>query len=191
MFSLVACSTLVWAMGCSKAEHEDTTASEPTAAPKVEATKAGADLETAIAADGPKTITAIGASGKSKVLPMGQTTLAETDTYLVQASVPDSTTTGAKGVVTIHLVPKEGWKINQDFPTKLKVKAPEGVALEKDTLAASDAGTFSEKTAIFEVNFNGSSSGSKEFSAEFRFAVCTDATCDPKKADLAWKLNII
>ncbi len=191
MFSLIACSTLVWAMGCQKEAQEDTTASETQVAPNVETKKGGTDLEAAIATNGPKTVTAIGASGKSKVIALGQTTLAETDTYVVHASIPDTTTTGAPGVVTINLVPKTGWKINQEFPTKLKVKVPDGVSLDKDTLKASDAGTFSEKKAIFELKFNGSSSGSKEFTAEFRFAVCTDATCDPKKADLAWKLDII
>ena len=177
-------------MGCQKEAQEDTTASETQVAPKVE-TAEGNDLEAAIAAKGSKTVTAIGAGGKSKVIAVGQTTLAETDTYVVHASIPESVTTGAAGVVTIHLLPKTGWKINQEFPTKLKVKAPEGVAVEKDTLAVGDAGTFSEKTAVFDLKFSGSSAGSKEFSAEFRFAVCTDATCDPKKADLAWKLDII
>jgi hypothetical protein len=193
IFSLVACSTLVWAMGCSKAEQEDTAAAEATVGENAEDKQEapGTDLERAIAAPGPKTVTAVGASGKERVLPVGQTTLAETDTYVVSASVPASSKMGAEAVVTINLLPKTGWKINQEYPTKLKVTVPEGVAIAKDTLAATDAGTFSEKTALFEVKLNPSSTGSKEFTAEFRFAVCTDATCDPKKADLAWKLAVV
>ncbi len=181
-------------MGCSKAEQGDTAATETTVAETTtdpEAETKGTDLEGAIAAPGPKTVTAVGANGKSKVLTVGETTLAETDTYVVHASFPAGAKVGAESPVTIRLTPKTGWKINQEFPTKLKVVVPEGVAMEKDTLAASDAGTFSEKNAVFVLKVNPATAGAKEFSASFRFAVCTDATCDPKKAELAWKLDVI
>ena len=181
-------------MGCSKAEQGDTAAAETKVAENAadpEAETKAKDLEGAIAAPGPKTVTAVGANGKSKVLAVGETTLAETDTYVVSASVPESSKMGAESVVTINLLPKTGWKINQEYPTKLKVTVPKGVAIAKDTLAAADAGTFSEKTAVFEVKLNPSSTGPQAITAEFRFAVCTDATCDPKKADLAWKLDVI
>lgn len=188
ILSVVACSALA-ASGCSKAEHEDTTTTETTVAPTT--AEKGTDLEGAIAAPGPKKVTAMGANGKEKVIAVGETTLAETDTYVVSASVPTGTAAGADAVVTINLLPKTGWKINQEFPTKLKVTAPEGVAVDKDTMAATDAATFSEKTAVFQLKVKAASAGTKEFAASFRFAVCTDATCDPKEAKLAWKLDVI
>lgn len=191
LLSLMACAPLALAIGCSKSDSPETTPSETEVSAAAEpAPPQGGDLEGAIAAIGPKTVTAIGASGKTKVLEVGNTTLAETDTYVVKANVPESTTTGADAVVTINLTPKTGWKINQEFPTKLSVTPPEGVSLTSATQSASDADTFSEKVAVFHVKFNAASTGAKKFTADFRFAVCTDATCDPKKASLAWKLDV-
>jgi hypothetical protein len=187
----MASAALALAMGCSKSDSPETTASESdvkTADPAPD--NRGTDLEGAIAAPGPKTVTAVGAGGKTKVLAVGSTTLAETDTYVVNANVPATAATGADTVVTINLTPKTGWKINQEFPTKLKVTPPEGVTLASATQGASDADKFSEKAAVFNVKFNATSAGPKSFTADFRFAVCTDATCDPKKAALAWNLDV-
>lgn len=178
------------AAGCSKSAKKDNAEpAKPT--PVAETAKEGEkDLEAAIAAPGSKTVTAVGANGKTKVLEVGGTVLAETDTYIVKADVPADLASGAEAVVTINLLPKTGWKINQEFPTKLKIKAPEGIKLNGDSLSAAEAETFSEKQAVFKVSCSPEGAGAKEFAADFRFAVCTDATCDPKKAELAWTLNV-
>ena len=92
--------------------------------------------------------------------------------------------------MTINLLPKTGWKINQEFPTKLKITAPEGISVNADTQSAKEAEKFTEKQAVFKVSCSPEGAGPKQFAADFRFAVCTDATCDPKKAELAWTLNV-
>jgi hypothetical protein len=187
---LMGCAALALSM-CSKSDSHETTASETEVAASDPAPKAaGDDLEGAIAAPGAKTVTAMGASGKTQVLPVGGTTLAETDTYVVNGDVPASAATGADGIVTIHLSPKPGWHINQDFPTKLKITAPEGITLASDTQSAKDAQKFNDDAAVFQVKFKAASAGAKKFKADFRFAVCTDSTCDPKKAELAWNLDV-
>lgn len=177
------------AFGCSKsAKKENSEPAKPTTA--TEDPGKSDDLEAAIAAPGTKTVTAVSANGKTKVLDVGGTILAETETYIVKADVPAETASGAETTVTINLLPKTGWKINQEFPTKLKVKAPEGVAVNADTQSAKEAEKFTEKQALFKVSCSPEGAGAKEFAADFRFAVCTDATCDPKKAELAWTLNV-
>ncbi len=192
IFSFLAAAALVGTVACSKADQADTAATETNVEEKnVEPEEKPKDLEGAIAAPGPKTVTAHGASGETKVIAVGETTLAETDTYVVHATVPAGTKSGAEAVVSIRLTPKTGWKINQEFPTKLKVVVPDGVTMDKATLAATDAGTFSEKKAVFDLKVNSANAGAKDFTASFRFAVCTDATCDPKEAKLAWKLDVI
>ena len=86
---------------------------------------------------------------------------------------------------------KSGWKLNQEFPTKLMVTAPSDVTLKsKAKQRRADATHFSEKKAAFDVVFTPLSTGSKSFSAKFRFAVCTDSTCDPKTENLTWKVNV-
>ena len=190
---MMAGAALVLAMGCSKSDSPETAASEAGVDPGAagaDPSKSGTGLEGAIAAPGPKTVTALGASGKTQVIEVGNTTLAETATYVVNANVPETATTGSETIVTINLTPKTGWKINQEFPTKLSVTPPEGVSLASATQRASDAQKFSEKVAVFHVKFNAASPGEKKFTADFRFAVCTDATCDPKKAKLAWNLDV-
>ena len=189
-------TTVVWvsaavslAAGCSKAAK--TEESEPVkAAPAIADTAPAGDLEAAIAAPGKKTVTAVSANGETKVLEVGGTVLAETDTYIVKADVPASLVSGAEATVTINLLPKTGWKINQEFPTKLKITAPEGISVNADTQSAKEAEKFTEKQAVFKVSCSPEGAGPKQFAADFRFAVCTDATCDPKKAELAWTLNV-
>ncbi len=178
------------AAGCSKSAKKDNAEpSKPT--PVTEApTKDPKDLEAAIAAPGDKKVTAIGANGKTKVLDVGGAVLAETDTYIVKADVPTEVASGEEAVVTINLLPKTGWKINQEFPTKLKVTAPEGITLNADSQSAAEAESFDEKKGTFKVSCKPDGAGEKAFGADFRFAVCTDATCDPKKAQLAWTLNV-
>lgn len=187
---LVGASSLALMSGCSKSAKTDTSGTPETA--KTEPTdKSGhTDLEEAIKAPGDKKVTAIGANGEEKVMPVGGTKLAETPTYLVQATLPESTAKGTAAFVTINVTPKTGWKINQEFPTKLTVQAPSGVKLEKESQGIKEAETFSEKIATFKVAFNPETAGPKAFAANFSFAVCTDATCDPKEATLAWTVAV-
>lgn len=145
-------------------------------------------LEEAIAAPGPKKITALSADGRTKVIQMGQVTLADTETFTLKARVPSSVAVGTDAMVSITLIPKTGWKINEEFPTKLQVVAPAGTSVKSASLSAKDAKSFSKKSAEFQVKFSATTAGVKKFSGKMRFAMCTDATCDPKKADLAWTL---
>ncbi len=190
--STVVCvsAAMSFAVGCSNSAKKDSAEPSKPAA-KTEAPKGDAkDLEAAIAAPGEKKITAVSANGETKVLSVGGAVLAETETYIVKADVPAEVASGSEAVVTINLLPKEGWKINQEFPTKLKVTAPDGITLKADSQTASEAASFDEKQGQFKVSCSPEGAGEKAFKADFRFAVCTDATCDPKKAELAWTLNV-
>ncbi len=145
-------------------------------------------LEEAIAAPGPKKITAVSADGRTKVIKMGQVSLAETETYSLKATIPSNVTVGKEAVVAIKLTPKTGWHINKEFPTKLKITAPAGVKLAASTLSAKEAAKFTDDLAVFNVKINASAAGAKSFTGKFRFAMCTDSTCDPKSADIAFTL---
>lgn len=184
---LAAAGSLLVASACGNSGKDDKSETKnPAVSAESPAGNAGDDLEAAILAPGPKTVTAVSADGETQVIGMGKTQLAETDTYLVHAVVPADVAAGADGFVLIDLTPKPGWKINQEFPTKLKVTAPEGVTVTPESQGMGEAATFSEKAAQFKVAFQATTAGDKAFVANFRFAMCTDATCDPKSADLAW-----
>lgn len=110
--------------------------------------------------------------------------------FVVAVKVPDKVASGARGTVRVSVTPKPGWKLNEDFPTKLSVTAPSGVTLEKAKLRKGDAAHFSKKKGEFDVAFTASSAGDKTFGATFKFAVCTDSSCDPKKIKLDWVVSV-
>lgn len=110
--------------------------------------------------------------------------------YQVRLEVPGTSTPGTEGVVRVLVDPLPGWKMNFDFPTRLEITPPAGVTLVKSAQSIEDAERFEEKGASFAVKFSADSPGVKEFQGKFRFAVCTDATCDPKKTELAWSVNV-
>ena len=110
-------------------------------------------------------------------------------THVLRVDRPAEVTAKTDNAVTVTLVPKKEWKLNQDFPTRLRVQAPEGVTLEKSAFTAKDAAEFGEKKARFIVSFS-SAPGAKRFKAEMKFALCTDATCDPKKETIGWVIHV-
>ncbi|MCG8419340.1 MAG: hypothetical protein MJE77_15515 [Proteobacteria bacterium] len=110
--------------------------------------------------------------------------------YTLTLDAPESLTKGSAGVVQFNVVPKKGWKMNKEFPTKLQVTPPDGVTVAKVKQTIKDAVRFEDKGATFAVNFTADSVGKKSFSAKFKFAVCTDATCDPKKHELTWVVDV-
>jgi len=118
------------------------------------------------------------------------TTIADTDTFVVSLDAPAGKV-GAESAFTISVVAKTGWKLNAEFPTKLKIEPPSGVKVPKATQKKADAVEFSEKKgASWKVPYTAASAGAKQFTGELRFAVCTDATCDPKKADLSFSVDV-
>lgn len=123
-------------------------------------------------------------------IPAAKATVAETDTYVVTVDGPQGKA-GQDSKVSIVVKPKTGWKLNMDFPTKLKVEPPVGVTVAKKTLKKADAVEFSEKKgATWALSYKANDAGTKAFSGVLRFAVCTDATCDPKKAELAFNVQV-
>lgn len=127
--------------------------------------------------------------GTPEAVPQGKTVGGD-QSYTLTLDAPDRLASGAEGTVRVSVVPKQGWKMNKEFPTKLEVQAPAGVEVAKAEQRVADAERFEEAGATFAVKFKAGEAGAKAFQAKFKFAVCTDATCDPKKQDLAWVVNV-
>ena len=137
-----------------------------------------------------KPIVAIGSDGKTKVLPMSSKVVAETAEYTIKLSAPAKTASNADASATVEVIPKAGWKLNKEFPTKLTVTAPADVKLKKGEQTVPDAVTFGDKSGKWAFDFKASAAGDKSFGCKMKFAVCTDTTCDPKKEDLAWNVSV-
>jgi hypothetical protein len=127
--------------------------------------------------------------GTPEAVPQGKTVGGDAS-YTLTLDAPDRLASGAEGTVRVSVVPKQGWKMNKEFPTKLEVVAPAGVQVVKAEQRVADAERFDDGGATFAVKFKAGEAGAKAFQAKFKFAVCTDATCDPKKQDLAWTVNV-
>lgn len=115
---------------------------------------------------------------------------ADDSSYRIDVEAPATVASGAEGTVRVKVTPSSGWKMNHEYPTKLKVKAPDGVAVTKAELSKGDAERFDDAGATFAVQFKPGAAGEKSFQAKLKFAVCTDATCVPKSRELAWVVKV-
>jgi hypothetical protein len=115
---------------------------------------------------------------------------ADDSSYALKVDAPSKLASGAAGTVRVSVLPKEGWKMNHEFPTKLKITAPAGVTVARAEQSIGDAERFEDAGATFAIEFTAQSAGEKAFQGKFRFAVCTDATCVPKSRELAWVVDV-
>jgi hypothetical protein len=135
-------------------------------------------------------VVALGGGGKAKVMPVGGKTVADTPTYTVTLAAPAKVGKGSQGTATLEILPKEGWKLNKEFPTKLTVNEPAGVKIKKKEQTVADAVAFADKSGKWTVEFQAESPGAKDFTGQVKFAVCTETSCDPKKEQLAFNVTV-
>jgi hypothetical protein len=122
--------------------------------------------------------------------PDGPTPELDRETYVVRVNAPPSAAQGEGGITEIHVIPKDGWKMNHDFPMLLTVTAPDGVSIEGAEQEIADAVHYSDERGEWAVRFTPEAGGEKAFEADFRFAVCTDEVCIPKREKLAWVVEV-
>jgi len=99
------------------------------------------------------------------------------------------TAAGGEAVARLVVRPGSGYHMNKDFPTKLTLEPPAGVTLSKLVLEPGDAEKFSDTELAFAVQMTASAAGEYTIPGTFKFAVCTDTTCDPKKQKVALVLK--
>ena len=122
--------------------------------------------------------------------PNGPTTEIDRETYTVRVAAPSEASHGDSSVAEIHVVPKEGWRMNHDFPMKLAVHPVQGVEIEGAEQVIEDAVHYSDERGEWAVRFTPDSEGETTIEADFRFAVCTDEVCIPKREKLAWSVEV-
>ncbi len=120
----------------------------------------------------------------------GYKLLANTPEYTLKLVYPANLDTGKSATARVVLTAKTGWKLNKEYPTKLRIVSPEGTSVNKATQKRTDAVRWAEKSAEWQVEIKADAAGTKPFTGKFKFAVCTENTCDPKKELLAWVVNV-
>jgi hypothetical protein len=110
--------------------------------------------------------------------------------YVLKVDAP-AAKAGQKGVAKVHITPGAGYHMNKEYPTSLVFTAvPAGVLVDKMKLTAKDAAKFEEAGAEFDVAYTAAQPGKKVVTGELKFAVCSATTCDPKKSNVSFEIDV-
>jgi hypothetical protein len=97
---------------------------------------------------------------------------------------------GKAGEVEIALEGRGDWHVNQEYPIRIDLKAPPGVAFDKTELVRDDAKEFGEEKVRFLAGLQPSAAGEHAVSCDVSFAMCTEENCILEKRTLAMKLKV-
>ena len=95
-----------------------------------------------------------------------------------------------RAVAKISISPKGSFHVNTEYPVKLTLTAPDGVTLEKTKQTKDDATRFEKTELDFDVAFTASTSGTKTFNGQLKFAVCTDTECKPTVESVSFDVDV-
>ena len=137
------------------------------------------------AADKAKAADADGGGDKVKVVDGG----GGDDRYALQIEPPSEAKAGEQGTAIVKVVPKEPWHMNLDYPTSLKLEAPEALAVTNADLKKGDA-KLDESSCVFAVDFKPTAAGEHSVSGKFKFAVCKDEACSPVTEEVEFKVAV-
>lgn len=111
------------------------------------------------------------------------------DRYALQIEPPAEAKAGEEGTAIVKVVPKEPWHMNLDYPTSLKLEAPEGLAVTNADLKKGDA-KLDESACEFAVSFKPTEAGEHAVSGKFKFAVCKDEACSPVTEEVEFQVAV-
>jgi len=105
---------------------------------------------------------------------------------------PADAKAGAEAIAKITVTPGSGYHVNTEYPIKLTLTQPDGMALAKTTFVAGghdkgkgDADALDEKQLAIAVKLTPAASGSYTINGSFKFAVCDKDQCLAKKETIA------
>lgn len=97
---------------------------------------------------------------------------------------------GEKATATVAFKGEGEFHFNTDYPFSVKLTAPAGVTLAKDTFKKEDAKEWKKEGAKIEVVATSSETGKKEIKGEAKFAVCTEKDCAPQTEKITIALDV-
>jgi len=168
---------VLWA--CTKAESKPAPPETTAAAPAPVAPVARAEPGSAPAVEPPAAAPAGGGNQ-----PAGPDT-----SFKLEVTSPPPGAAAKELVARVKVVPGAGYHMNKEYPTKLEVQPPEGVTVAKPVQRIEDAAAFDNNQLAFDVKLTAAKPGTYKVPGTFKFAVCTDSTCDPKKQTIAIELT--
>ncbi|MFN3197974.1 MAG: hypothetical protein ACE366_06085 [Bradymonadia bacterium] len=147
----------------------------------------GPDQTPPKAADAPASPDAVKAEAKPAEAPAAEQ--AEAPIYAVKIR-PGDAKAGQAGTSVIEVTPAKGYKVNLEFPSRLKLSPVQGIAHTKAELGKDDA-EVTEKVLRFNVGFTPSAAGKYALEGVADFSVCNDRTCRLIRGEkLTWEVAV-
>ena len=110
--------------------------------------------------------------------------------YVLKVETPPAKK-GQKAVAKVKITPGAGYHMNKEYPTSLVFSSvPAGVTVDKMKLTMKDAAKWEEAGGEFDVAYTAAQPGKKVVSGEIKFAVCSATTCDPKKSNVSFEIDV-
>lgn len=104
--------------------------------------------------------------------------------------LPGDVQAGQEGTSVIEVTPTPGYKVNLEFPTRLKLNPVEGITHAKAELGKGDA-EISEKVLRFNVAFTPAEAGKYALEGIADFSVCNERTCRLIRGEkLSWEVAV-
>ena len=97
---------------------------------------------------------------------------------------------GDAATVSLTVVGKNGWHVNDEAPITAAVKADPGVTLPKAKLTRADLAESTKQSARFDIPFSAAEPGPKTITAQARFVMCQDQACKPATETVAFTVDV-
>ena len=115
----------------------------------------------------------------------------EGDNYTLTITPPGAGKVGQPVAAVVQVLPKNGFKINLEYPTRLTATGPTGASPAKLSLSAKKAAALLEQELKFRPTFKVTTAGTHRFSGKLKFSVCTDELCYFHEPPIAWKSSVV
>ncbi|MCK6586415.1 MAG: hypothetical protein L6Q76_02415 [Polyangiaceae bacterium] len=150
---------------------------EPTPDPAAPATAEAKPSETAAPAP-------TSAAGDARVAEVTSPKVGESN-FSVWMQSAKSHKVGQPGVVEVVLIPKNGFKCNENYPYKIKLNDPPAGISFPQSVVRKEGLSYSPQRSVLRVPFTPTAAGEARISGKFSFSVCTSDQCLIDARDLA------
>ncbi len=97
--------------------------------------------------------------------------------YMIKVFVPASVEPGKEAKLKLVIRSVSPWKINQKFPFKVALSAPEQVTLKKTVYKKADASRVETERVVFFIPFTVGSAGQFDIGMKIDLSVCKEDLC--------------
>ena len=99
---------------------------------------------------------------------------------------------GAECTLTVKLQAQGAFHLNKEYPHKVVPNSAAGITWTKEAFGrpSGDFAETNEKTGVITLKYKAEKAGKTEVTGVFKFAVCSDATCNPSKEDFKVSLEV-